>query len=100
VLDLVGNSEQVTSAAQHVRDCGTVISIAFGVTDEPSSQDRISAANYQLDDKSIRLHRVTEALAVGELVLPVDDDVALADGAAAIACRRRGGARGKTLIRA
>jgi Zn-dependent alcohol dehydrogenase len=42
VLDLVGNAEQVTGAAQHVRDAGTVVSTAFGVTDELSSQSRIT----------------------------------------------------------
>ena len=63
VLDLVGNAEQATSASQHVRDAGTVISTAFGVTDELSSQDRITAANYQLDDKPARLEHVTGALA-------------------------------------
>jgi NADPH:quinone reductase-like Zn-dependent oxidoreductase len=99
VLDLVGNDEQVTSAAQHVRDGGTMISTAFGVTDGLSSQNRITAANYQVDDKPGRLEHVTEALATGQLVIPVQDEVALADGAAAIARHRRGGARGKTLIR-
>jgi NADPH:quinone reductase len=99
VLDLVGNREQVTSAAQHVRDGGTVISTAFGVTDELSSQNRIAAANYQLDDKPARLRHVTEVLAAGQLAIPVQDEIALADGAAAIARHRHGGARGKTLIR-
>jgi NADPH:quinone reductase-like Zn-dependent oxidoreductase len=61
VLDLVANAEQVTSAAQHVRDGGTVISTTFGVTDELSGQNRITAANYQLDDKPARPERVTEA---------------------------------------
>ena len=99
VLDVVGNAEQVTSAAQHVRDAGTVISTAFGVTDELSSQKRITAANYQLDDKPARLGHVTEALAAGQLVIPIQDEVTLAGGAAAIARHRHGGARGKTLIR-
>jgi NADPH:quinone reductase len=99
VLDLVGNTEQVTSAAQYVRDAGTVISTAFGVPDELSSQNRITAANYQLDDKSARLEHVTEALAAGQLVIPIQDEVTLADGVAAIARHRVGGARGKTLIR-
>ncbi len=99
VLDLTGNMEQVTSVAQHVRDGGTVISTAFGVTAELSSHNRITAVNYQLDDKAARLERVTGALAAGQLVIPVQDEVTLADGAAAIARRRHGGARGKTLIR-
>jgi NADPH2:quinone reductase len=98
VLDLVGSTEQVTSAAQHVRDGGTVISTAFGVTGELSSQNRITAANYQLDDKPARLEHVTAALAAGQLVIPVQDEVTLAGGAAAIARHRHGGARGKTLI--
>jgi NADPH:quinone reductase-like Zn-dependent oxidoreductase len=42
---------------------------------------------------------VTGFDAAGQLVIPVQDEVTLADGAAAIARRRRGGARGKTLIR-
>jgi len=99
VLDLVGDPEQVTRAAQFVRDGGTVVSTAFGVTDQISGQSRISATNYQLDNKPARLLRVTEALAAGQLVIPVQDEVALADGAAAIARHRHGGARGKTLIR-
>jgi NADPH:quinone reductase len=99
VLDLVGSTEQVTSAAQHVRDGGTVISTAFGVSGELSSQNRITAANYQLDDKPARLQHVTAALGAGQLVIPVQDEVMLADGAAAIARHRHGGARGKTLIR-
>jgi NADPH:quinone reductase len=99
VLDLVGDAAQVTDAAQHVRDGGTVISTAFGVTAELSSHNRITAANYQLDDKPARLERVTGALAAGQLIIPVQDEVTLAGAAAAIARRRRGGARGKTIIR-
>jgi NADPH:quinone reductase-like Zn-dependent oxidoreductase len=99
VLDLVGNAEQVAGAAHHVRDAGTVISTAFGVSEALSSQSRITAANYQLDDKPARLEHVTEALAAGQLVIPVQDEITLADGPAAIARRGRGGARGKTLIR-
>jgi NADPH:quinone reductase len=99
VLDLVGDAEQVTAATRHVRDGGTVISTAFGVTGELSSEDRVTATNYQLDDKPARLERVTSALSAGQLVIPVQEEVTLADGAAAIARRRQGGARGKTLIR-
>jgi NADPH:quinone reductase-like Zn-dependent oxidoreductase len=99
VLDLAGTAEQVTGIAPHVRDGGTVISTAFGVTGELSSQTRITASNYQLDDKPARLEHVTAALAAGQLVIPVQDEVTLADGAAAIARHRHGGARGKTLIR-
>ena len=99
ILDLVGNAEQVTGASRHVRDAGTVISTAFGVTGELSSRNRITAANYQLDDKPARLEHVTEALTAGQLVIPIQDEVTLAGGAAAIAHHRHGGARGKTLIR-
>jgi NADPH:quinone reductase len=99
VLDLVGNTEQVTGAAQQVRDGGTVISTAFGVGDELSGQNRITAANYQVDDKPARMERVSEALAAGHLVIPIQDEVTLTDGVAAIARHRHGGARGKTLIR-
>lgn len=99
VLDLAGDAEQVTSAARHVRDGGTVISTTSGVTSELASQNRITAANCRIDDKPARLRRVTETLAAGQLVIPVQDEVVLADGVAAIARRRRGGARGKTVIR-
>jgi len=99
ILDLVGIAEQVTGAAEYVRDGGTVVSTAFGVSDQLSGQDRICAANYQVDDKPGRLRRVTEAVAAGQLVIPIQDEVALRDGATAIARNRAGGARGKTLIR-
>jgi NADPH:quinone reductase-like Zn-dependent oxidoreductase len=99
VLDLVGDAEQVTAVAQHVRDGGTVISTAFGVSAELSGQRRITSANYQLDDKPARLERVSSALAAGQLVVPVQDEVTLAGAAAALARRRRGGSRGKTVIR-
>jgi NADPH:quinone reductase len=98
VLDLAGNAEQVTSVARHVRDGGTVISTAAGVTSELARQDRIAAANCRIEDKQARLERVTGALAAGQLVIPVQEEVTLADAAAAIARRRRGGARGKTII--
>jgi NADPH2:quinone reductase len=99
VLDLVGDSDQLTNAAARVRDGWLAVSIASGVTEEVSGQNRIIATNYQLDDKPARLKRVTEALAAGQLVVPVHREVALADAAAAITDRQRGGARGKTLIR-
>jgi NADPH:quinone reductase-like Zn-dependent oxidoreductase len=99
VLDLVGDPDQVTRVAPFVRDGGTVVSTAFGVTDQLAGQNRISAINFQLDDRQARLQRVTNALATGQLVIPIQDEVALADGAAAIARQRHGGARGKTLIR-
>jgi NADPH:quinone reductase len=99
VLDLVGDARQVTAVSRHVRDAGTVVSTAFGVTGELSSQSRITATNYQLDDKPTRLQRVTGLLTAGQLIIPVQEQVTLADGAAAIARRRHGGASGKTLIR-
>ena len=99
VLDLVGDPAQVSSAAQFVRDAGAVVSTAFGVTDQLSGQNRISAANYQLDHKPARLKRVTEALAAGHLAIPIQEEVALTDGVEAITRHRHGGARGKTLIR-
>jgi hypothetical protein len=42
---------------------------------------------------------VTGAVPARQLVIPIQDEVALRDGAAAIARNRAGGARGKTLIR-
>lgn len=99
VLDLVGDREQVGSTAQLVRDDGTVISTTFGVTDELSGQSRIAASNFQLVDRSGRLRRVTDVLAAGHLLIPIQDEVALVDGASALRRLRRGGARGKTLLR-
>src|SRR4051794_31291282 len=52
ILDLVGTAEQVSSAAESVRDGGTVVSTAFGLTDHLARQDRISAANCQINDKT------------------------------------------------
>jgi NADPH:quinone reductase len=91
VLDLAGNAEQVTAAAQHVRDGGTVISTAFGVVGELARQGRTAAANYQLDDKPARLERVSGALAAGQLVIPVQDEVSHAAAAAAPVARRSSG---------
>jgi NADPH:quinone reductase len=80
VLDLTGSPEQVSGAAGCVRNGGTVISTAFGVTDELARQDRITVANYWLDDRPARLQRVTQALTAGQLVIPIQAEVALADG--------------------
>ncbi|HET6167530.1 MAG TPA: NADP-dependent oxidoreductase [Marmoricola sp.] len=98
ILDLVGSHELVTAAADLVRDGGAIVSTAFGVTDELARQGRLSATNYQLDDRPARLERVTEAVATGDLVVPVQEVVPLAAGVDAIARLRRGGARGKTII--
>jgi NADPH:quinone reductase-like Zn-dependent oxidoreductase len=57
------------------------------------------AINYLLDDKPARLQRVTERLAAGRLEVPIDGEIALQQAPEAVAAARRGGARGKTLIR-
>lgn len=99
VLDLVGDPEGLAVAARHLRDGGHAVSIAYGVTDELAAQERITATNYLLDDKPARLRRVSERLAARSLEIPIDREVALRQAPEAVAAARRGGARGKTLIR-
>ncbi len=99
VLDLVGNQSQLAEIATYVREGGAIVSIAFGVTDSLAEQGAFTAVNYQLDDKPSRLHQVAAMLAAGQLTVPIHEELDLAHGPAAIGSRRRGSARGKTLIR-
>jgi NADPH2:quinone reductase len=99
VLDLVGDPAGLTAATRHLRDGGSVVSIANGVTDELAAQERITAINYILDDKPTRLQRVGEQLAAGRLEIPIDREISLHEAPEALTAARQGGARGKTLIR-
>ncbi|WP_426513509.1 zinc-binding dehydrogenase [Dactylosporangium sp. McL0621] len=64
-----------------------------------TAQSRITATNYLLDNKPARLRWVSERLATGSLVAPIDREVSLAEAPQAVQTARQGGARGKTLIR-
>ncbi len=99
VLDLVGDQSQLATVAKYVREGGAIVSIAFGVTDALVKPGRLTAVNYQLDDKPSRLRQVTELLAAGQLTIPIQDDIDLAHGPAMLERRQHGGTRGKTLIR-
>jgi NADPH:quinone reductase-like Zn-dependent oxidoreductase len=99
VLDCVGDAAVLAAIAPRLRDGGAIVSIAFGVDGALAQERRITAINYQLDDKPARLRRVAEAVAAGRLRIPIQDEVGLDDAPAAVARNRRGGARGKTVVR-
>ena len=99
VLDLVGDPATVAAVAAHVRDGGTAISIAFGVSSELAADARITARNYLNQDKPALLARVAEAAAAGRLGVDVAQETTLEGVPAALGALRQGGSRGKTVVR-
>lgn len=100
LLDLVGDQRLFATAARHVRDGGTAVSIAFGAPEELTAQDRITASNYVSGQKKpALLERVGRDLAGGRIAIPIQEEVALDQAPGALARIQSGGSRGKTVVR-
>ena len=99
VLDLAGDQQLCTDVAQHVRDGGAIVSTAFALSDELLGQSRIKATNFWLDQRPVMLDRISREVAAGRLIMDVEDELDLSETPAAIARKKAGGARGKTVIR-
>ncbi|HEX6674848.1 MAG TPA: NADP-dependent oxidoreductase [Actinomycetes bacterium] len=102
LLDLVSNggSGAFEANASLVRDGGTAASIVFAASRAALDGRRVRAFDYLLRDKATLLDRLTADLDAGRLRVPVEAEVPLRDAPALLARRRRGGARGKTVVRA
>jgi len=98
VVDATGDRDSVSGAARHLKDRRSVVSVAFGASDDLLNDRRIRAINYQLDDKPARLREVGR-LAAAQVITPVISDEIAFDDALATLRRPRGGARGKVIIR-
>jgi NADPH2:quinone reductase len=98
LFDLVSDQAGFAGYCELVRNGGTALSAVFAASPPPGA-GRINAGNLVLSDKQDLLERLLGELTARQLAVQVADEVPLAAVPAALARRRAGGARGKTVIR-
>lgn len=101
VVDTTGDRHLVAVAAASLRDGGTVVSIAGGVSDELAASDRVNAANFVLDQKPRRLRQLGELVASGQVRAVIGTTIGFDDLPASWrgVPARIGHLRGKTVVR-
>ncbi|MBS1677448.1 MAG: NADP-dependent oxidoreductase [Actinobacteria bacterium] len=97
VLDLLGDRDLLRACAARLKDGGAAVSIAFAADEEATDGGRITARNYMNRDKPDLLARIAAEARAGRIDVQVQDTIALADVADALA-GRGAGARGKTVV--
>jgi len=99
LLDLVSDAPTLKRMVGLVRRGGQVRS-TIGAADTGMLQQRgLQGGNFFLKAEASLLRRLAAIVESGELQVPIDSTIALDSVPAAIAAHRRGGARGKTVIR-
>jgi NADPH:quinone reductase-like Zn-dependent oxidoreductase len=99
VIDLVSDAETFKRIAALVSKGGFALT-TVGAADQKDLQQRgIKGGNFTLQADAGLLQRLAVLVERGELRVPVQATVGLAEAAAAIAASRSGRARGKTVIR-
>jgi NADPH:quinone reductase-like Zn-dependent oxidoreductase len=99
VLDLVSDAATLKRIAALVRRGGQVRS-TIGAADPGMLQELgLRGGNFFLKADASLLRRLVGFVESGQLEVPIEASITLDDVPAAIAARRRGGARGKTVIR-
>jgi NADPH:quinone reductase-like Zn-dependent oxidoreductase len=99
VLDLVSDAASLQRIAGLVRRGGHVYS-TIGAADAGALKERgLQGGNFFLKADASLLKRLAGFVESDELEVPIEARIALEDVPAAIASGRRGGARGKTVIR-
>lgn len=95
LFDLVSPPETLAELTALVRDGGTVYS-TIGAADEESLRDRgINGGNIESSGRAPELARLLGRVAEGDVVVPIDATVPLAEAASVIGAA---GARGKTVL--
>lgn len=99
VIDLVSDAAGLKKISALVRRGGHLLS-TIGATDEQDLRERgLQGGNFFLKGDASLLKRLVGFVESGKLKVPIEATITLDEAPAAIAKGRRGGARGKTVIR-
>lgn len=99
VIDLVSKPDALVKLSTAVRRGGDVLSTT-GAADAKDLQTRgLKGGNFVLDGSPSLLARLVDLVETSRLNVPIEATVSLDEAPAAIAKNRKGGARGKTIIR-
>jgi NADPH:quinone reductase-like Zn-dependent oxidoreductase len=99
LLDLTRDQAGFTAYADLVRDGGSAVSVTFTASPELLASERITATNFMMQDKPGLLARITQEVASGRIIVPVERTIDLDEVPEALARNAVGGARGKTVVR-
>ncbi|MGO4617400.1 NADP-dependent oxidoreductase [Nocardia sp. 2YAB30] len=95
LFDLVSPPEALTELTTLVRDGGTVYSTIGSASEHALRARDIKGGNMESKGRALELSRLMQRVADGDVVVPIDATVPLADGPAVIGAH---GARGKTVL--
>ncbi|MFI9401978.1 NADP-dependent oxidoreductase [Nocardia sp. NPDC052316] len=95
LYDLVSPPEVLAELAELVRDGGTVYSTIWSADEDALRSRGIRGGNIESKGGARELARLLDRVAEGDVVVPIDATVPLADGAQVIGAT---GARGKTVL--
>ncbi|MFE9579173.1 NADP-dependent oxidoreductase [Nocardia sp. NPDC006044] len=95
LYDLVSPPEALAELTTLVRDGGTVYSTVFAADEDALRARGIRGGNIESSGRAPELTRLLDRVAEGDVVVPIDATLPLADGVAALGAT---GARGKTVL--
>ncbi|MFC9440659.1 NADP-dependent oxidoreductase [Nocardia sp. NPDC057030] len=95
LYDLVGPPAAVAELTTLVRDGGTVYSTVFAADEDALRARGIRGGNLESSGRAPELARLLDRVAEGDVVVPIDATLPLADGVTALGAT---GARGKTVL--
>ncbi|MEV6556512.1 NADP-dependent oxidoreductase [Nocardia sp. NPDC051756] len=95
LYDLVSPPEVLAELTTLVRDGGTVYSTIWSADEDALRSRGIRGGNIESSGRAPELARLLDRVAEGDVVVPIDATLPLADGATAIGAT---GARGKTVL--
>ncbi|BDT93654.1 MULTISPECIES: NADP-dependent oxidoreductase [Nocardia] len=95
LFDLVSPPEALAELTTLVRDGGTVYSTIFAADEDALRARSLAGGNIESKGSAAELARLIQRVAAGDVVVPIDATVPLAEGPAVIGAP---GARGKTVL--
>jgi NADPH:quinone reductase-like Zn-dependent oxidoreductase len=99
IIDLVSNAAALNALAGLVRKGGTVLTTVFAADEEALKARGLRGGNFEVRADSSLLERLADSVKAGNLTVPIERTITLAEAPEAIARSREGHSRGKTVIR-
>lgn len=99
LVDLVGDRPLAHSLSALIRPGGNAISTAGGIDPEESAARQISGSNFRGHPTVAMLEELGALVAAGDIIVPIDRELSLADAPLALEESRSGHLHGKTIFR-
>lgn len=99
LIDLVSDAAGLTAMLDLLRAGGRVLTTVFAADEKALGARGLGGGNFEVKGNSALLTRLSELVATGKVVVPIEHTIALEEAPDAIERSRAGHSKGKTVIR-